>query len=127
DDPNPSRWVCIYVLRPGKLPDDFRRDLPPHRAELLRLLAKISVVCGLLSFALLAPAVLGLSCGVAALVLAKRDLRRMQAGLMDPRGRNGTLAARDRAIVGIVLCLIASWVWLYLVCRVRPIRGALGL
>jgi hypothetical protein len=62
----------------------------PHRAQLLVMLAALAFV--------FAP------CGFVALLLARRDLRAMGAGAMDPAGEKLTRTSR-------VLALVASVVW----------------
>jgi hypothetical protein len=54
----------------------------------------------------------GLPLGIAAVVLGRGDLRKMQAGTMDPDGRSSVNAGVICGIVGIVLnalllCIIA--------------------
>jgi hypothetical protein len=68
------------------------------------------VVCGLLSFCLVFPAVPGFAFGLAAARMARHDLGVMRAGLMDPNGRKQTDAALDRAVVGMALCVGAGLV-----------------
>ena len=50
----------------------------------------------------------GLPLGITVWVVAGRDLARMRAGLMDPRGVEETSRARDYASVGAVLNLL-TW------------------
>src|SRR5262245_15939497 len=97
--------------RPWEQPGAHRRDLPPHRAELLKFLATASVVCGLLSFILLAPVLVGLPCGVVGWVLAGLDLRRMRAGDLDGSGERETRHAFERAGFGVALCFHAPFVF----------------
>jgi hypothetical protein len=66
------------------------------------------VLLGLLSGCLFLPAAVGLPLGLAAWVVAGRDLARMRAGLMDPRGVEETGRAREYAAVGAVLNLL-TW------------------
>src|SRR5205807_1045866 len=80
--------------RPWTRPGASRRDLPPHRAELLGRLVNASLACGVAAFVLGAPALPGLALGLTASLLANSDLRRMGRGAVDPRGRAATRAAR---------------------------------
>jgi hypothetical protein len=95
--------------RPWERPGCVRRDCDPHRGHFLLLLANISCSCGLLSFCLAFPSVLGLPVGVAAWVMAARDLGRMRAGQMDVRGRRRTQNARSIAAFGVVISTLGSW------------------
>jgi hypothetical protein len=103
--------------RPWERQGCVRRDCDPHRGHLLVLLAEISCWCGLLSFCLVFPSVLGVLTGVAAWVMASRDLGRMRLGQMDVRGRLPTQHAKSCAAYGVVFnvlgtslvgCLIAA-------------------
>jgi hypothetical protein len=56
----------------------------------------------------------GLSLGTAVFALARRDLARMAAGLVDPDGAAATALARDRGLVAallvvMALVLLAGW------------------
>lgn len=80
-----------------------RRDCDPHRGMELRALALAGVFAGAASLCLVVPAALGLPLAVAALVLSRRDLGRMEARLMDPAGQGATEHARDLGVAGILL------------------------
>src|SRR5262249_18388158 len=97
--------------RPWELPGAVRRDCAPHRAGLLKMLAAISVVCGLLSFCLVVPSVIGLPCGLLTLILAERDQREMRAGRMDPRGSKETADAGSLGLFGVVCSLVCPLMW----------------
>jgi hypothetical protein len=81
----------------------LRRDCEPQRSALLRGLATTSLICGVLSWLLILPALIGLPCGVAALLMAERDLEKMRAGCMDNRAIGLAEYARQRAQDGIAL------------------------
>jgi hypothetical protein len=72
-----------------------RRDLEPHRAGLVLTLGVVSVV--LLPLCVLSP----LCCllGLAALVMGRMDLAKMQANVMDPAGMTNT---RGGAVCGMI-------------------------
>src|SRR5690348_2510613 len=104
--------------RPWEGPGAVRRDCEPHRGPLLGVLGGLALLCALLSPALLClvPPPLGLEgfvpswlAGVAlggvVFTLARRDLRRMAAGLMDPEGEAATEGARNRAFGAVVVGL----------------------
>jgi hypothetical protein len=94
-----------------------RRDCEPHRGNLLAVLSKVTLWCGLLSFVLAFPAILGIIVGVVTLAMARRDLARMEAGGLDPQGRDQAAAALWRAEEGLALSLLGPFVcpllWLY--------------
>jgi hypothetical protein len=91
---------------PWERPGAARRDCTPHRGKALVWLATAAFVCGLLSFLLGAPGFIGLPLGVAAYILAGRDLDSMERRLMDPRGREDTEVARRRGIAGAVMSIL---------------------
>jgi hypothetical protein len=78
---------------------------------LLLALGDASLLLGALSLPLGFLAVTGLCLGTAVWALASRDLKRMEARLMDPGGLSGTALGRTRARVGVVLSLYALGVW----------------
>jgi len=92
--------------RPWERPGEVRRDCEPHRGRLLLWLGIASWVCGLASLALVVPALLGLALGLTTLVLARRDLAKMEAGLMDPAGAGLVRRASGYAVVGTILSLV---------------------
>jgi hypothetical protein len=70
---------------------------------LLRALGTAAFACGLLAFCLVVPALVGLPLGIAVAVMARRDLARMDAGVIDPAGRQTTGGARELAAAGAML------------------------
>jgi hypothetical protein len=91
--------------RPWEQPGQVRQDALPHRAGLLGTLATASWLCGVSSICLLFPALVGLPLGVVTWLLARRELQDIEAGLVDPRGRERTAEAKRWAIGGTLLCL----------------------
>jgi hypothetical protein len=94
-----------------------RRDYEPHRGPLIASLGNLSMILGGLSLCLLgAGALFSVPLGIAAWMMANRDLERMREGLMDPRGKVPTETGRAGAIAGILLGLIfgAFYVLVYL-------------
>jgi hypothetical protein len=76
-----------------------RRDCEPHRGQLLLTLGILSLVllmCWMV-------AVVGLTLGIVAWVLARKDEQKIQAGTMDPEGRGLVQAAKVLGIVGTIL------------------------
>jgi hypothetical protein len=85
-----------------------RLDSEPHRANLIKTLGIMSIVCapGVIGGGILAVA-LGLGLGIAAWLMARRDLTRMRAAQMDRRGEASTRAGRILGIVGTFLNVAA--------------------
>ncbi|HJT77954.1 MAG TPA: hypothetical protein VJ739_12195 [Gemmataceae bacterium] len=87
----------------------------PHRGRRLRLLGRVALVCGLLSFLVGVTALAGYALGVATLRMANADLARMGKGAVDPRGRQATEAARRLAGGGVGLsvlgCISCPGLW----------------
>jgi hypothetical protein len=77
--------------------DSFRRDIEPHRGVLI-------LTFGILSIALNC---LGGPLGVAAVLMAQTDLRKMRSGQMDPAGEGLTKAGRVCGYLGIVYFLLS--------------------
>ena len=104
-----------YEDRPWEAPGAFRRDCAPHRAHLIKLLGTLSMSCGIGSLCFGITAVGGLILGIIAYCLGKSDLRKMSAGLMDPRGQSDTLFGQDCGLSGVMLSgffgLIWAWIW----------------
>jgi hypothetical protein len=110
--------------RPWERPGAVRRDCAPHRGRLLLALSGgamgVALLSALLSMATplpLGPVVFtpawlaGVALWSTAVALARRDRRRMDAGLMDPEGRPATDDARSLAIgalaIGVLALLLA--------------------
>jgi predicted Zn finger-like uncharacterized protein len=90
-----------------------RRDSEPHRSGLLLTLGVVSIVCGALgtAFFCCAPVaalflVAGFSCGIPAWVMGHRDLAKMRAGEMDPRGEGVAYGGRICGIIGTILNIV---------------------
>jgi hypothetical protein len=98
----------------------LRRDAEPHRGPLLKLLANIADVLAILSICLVFPSLLGLALGLVVRAVAGWDLKKMDAGLMDPRGLEevksaqgmGTRAALLNGIVLGFYGLMVLFIWL---------------
>ena len=68
--------------------------MKPNRATLI-------LVLGILSLVICAPL------GIAAWIMGNKDLREMDAGVMDPSGRSLTNGGRICGIIGIVLLALS--------------------
>jgi hypothetical protein len=96
--------------RPWEHGRGVRRDCEPHRSSTILVLGIISILCsalvpccgaiGLVSF------IIGLSVGIPGWVMGSRDLAKMRAGEMDPRGERATRNGRTCAIIGVVLNIV---------------------
>ena len=104
------------LLSTREAPFWVRRDCEPHRGATLQALGVASLLLSLLTApaaaltwasALRMPAggafgLVALGLGVAAWVMADRDLAKMDEGLMDPAGRGRTRGGRQCAVLGVV-------------------------
>lgn len=109
-----SCCVCGQTLAPVAAEDDRgpRRDSLPHRADLIGLLGTLSLIAGSLTLCTCGlGAGLALATGIPALVMARRDLRGMAKGRIDPTGLEETEAADDRARLGVLFALLAAAFW----------------
>jgi hypothetical protein len=93
----------------------MRLDCEPHRGQLVRLLGTTSLVLGVLSFCGGVTGLVGLPMGVVAWKMARDDLAKMQAGLMDRRGERKTRRGGDNAVFGVLLSLLFVAVYALLV------------
>jgi hypothetical protein len=103
----PKEELPSQTLPPWQKPGAVPRDCAPHRGPLIRLLGTVSIITGGLALFCGLTAPLALLTGVAAVVLAGRDLRQMVAGRMDPQGAEGTWAGQHRGETGIMFA--AGW------------------
>ena len=103
--------IVVADDRPWERRGAVRRDCESHRGGLLLTLGDASLLLGALSLPLGFLALMGLGLGVAAWALASRDLRRMQARVMDPGGLSGTALGRTRARAGVALSIFAAVLW----------------
>jgi hypothetical protein len=99
------------VFEPWELAGESRRDCEPHRARLLRALARVSFLAGGLSIFCLLPALLGLPLGLMTRAMAGRDLDLISAGNMDHRGYHETEQARSDSHTGVILSLLGILGW----------------
>jgi hypothetical protein len=74
--------------------EPVRRDAEPHRGRAIQALGIGSLVCAAFYFF-----PIGLPLGIAAWVMGRRDLKKMDAGVMEPNGRRKT---RDGWLCGVI-------------------------
>lgn len=84
----------------------MRLDCEPHRAGLVRLLGGASLALAVLAFCGGVTGLIALPMGVTAWVMARDDLAKMRAGLMDRRGAGRTRQGGDCAVFGVILSLL---------------------
>ncbi len=84
-------------------PFPMRLDLEPHRGTLILTLGIISVA----AIGICAP--LGLPFAIAAWAMGTNDIRKMDANVMDPRGRSNTNAGRICGIIGTILDVLCGF------------------
>jgi predicted Zn finger-like uncharacterized protein len=85
----------------------MRRDLDPHRGNLILGLGIFSIVANIGGICCLIPGVIGIPLGIVSLLFGLADVRKMDAGDMDPDGRGATTAGYICAIIGLVFGLLA--------------------
>jgi hypothetical protein len=116
-EPEPRSPIDADEDRPWGQPDTLRRDCEPDRGNLLALLSKVALWCGLLSFVLAVPALVGILVGLVALMMARLDLERMEAGDLDPQGRDQAATALWRTEEALALCVLGPFIcpllWAY--------------
>jgi hypothetical protein len=99
--------------RPWEQPGGFRRDCLPHRGRLLGVVSTAAAVCAVLGCIVGFTAPLAVVLGVGVWVVARRDLREMGAGRMDPAGREATEVARETGVWSLALTLLPLLVCCY--------------
>src|ERR1700730_9592299 len=113
-DSSPTERLELEDERPWER-GGIRRDCAPHRGPLLAWLGLASLVLGFLSLCSGLPAVIGLPLGIEGVILARRDLKEMDQGRMDPQGLQQTETGLERARSGIFLNLVFGSIYLLLV------------
>jgi hypothetical protein len=127
-------------VEPWEQPGALRRDYESHRSGLLLGLGLTAGLCGILSvlclplFISVSPALanptllvrglelvvllivcfpwlMALALGISVWVMADRDLARMRAGLVDPRGLPRAEGAREWARIGLSAGLLSLLMW----------------
>lgn len=87
-----------YDDGPYRSPDEL-----PHRGGVVLTMGIVSIVLACATVAFCVPALIGLPLGILAWVWGRKDLRRMEQGLMDPEGRGTTQGGFICGIIGTVL------------------------
>lgn len=109
-DPTPENADDADDVPPWERPGAVRRDIEPHRAEMLGYMATASLVCALLGcFTWGLSGIVAVGLTVAICILARRDLKEMAAGRTDPAGETATRQARKRGLRAVLFC---AGVWL---------------
>lgn len=101
-------------IPPWERPGYFRLDCEPHRGNFLWWLGLAGFLVGALAFIPqcgLIPGLLGIALALPTRYMAKADLRKMQAGMMDPSGRTATAIAKDFSTAGLVYSGFGVVVW----------------
>ena len=107
-------------IPPWEQPGCFRMDCEPHRGTLLWWLGWASLIFGILAplpWSGCGLGLFGIPLGLCRRHMAKADLAKMRAGLMDPHGEAVTKSAESLGTGGLVCGVIGTVVWgaLYLI------------
>jgi hypothetical protein len=97
--------------RPWERPGALRRDCESHRGGLIWFLGTVSSILDCLGFCSGFTAVPALALGITAWCMARRDLDKMDLGLMERDGRLATLDGRRYAMLGSILSIWAGGFW----------------
>ena len=93
----------------------LRRDAHSHRGDLIGQLGGYAFWGGCVASCTGGlGALVALACGIPVLWMARQDLNAMKADRMDPAGRDATEAGCYTAVIGILLALLFSVLWLLL-------------
>ncbi len=88
--------------RPWEDAGAVRRDVEPHRGNVLLLLASVALVLGVLALLVVVTGWVAVPLGAVVHRMAGRDLRRMRDGSLDPAGWAQARRARWLAEAGTV-------------------------
>jgi hypothetical protein len=99
------------LFQAWELAGESPRDCEPHRAGLLLLMARASLLAGGLSFVCLLPALAGIPLGLLTGAWARRDLDLICAGRMDQDGYRETERARSDGRAGAILGPLGLLFW----------------
>jgi hypothetical protein len=110
--------------RPWEGDGPLRFDFEPHRGRLLLTLAVLGLWMGVATlFVGGACGPLGLPLSITTWLLARRDLRRIRAGSVDPTGEQELADAREGAFGGIMLNGLGFGFWSVLALLVFRAQG----
>ena len=99
----------------------MRLDCEPHRARLVRFLGIAGLILSVVALCGGVAGLVGLPCSLAAWIMAREDLAKMRAGVMDPRGERRTRQGGDCGVFGLILSLLFVGFWaLVLLDRLLP-------
>lgn len=100
-------------IPPWERPGYFRLDCEPHRGELLKVMASVSVAVSFLSICPLTyiAVLLALPLSLSIWLLARHDLELMRKGKIDPNGEGLTDGARRLGFGAFVAAVIVSAFW----------------
>ena len=91
-----------------------RAVLKPNRASTVLVLGILSLVIGCIGWIM----------GIIAWSMANRDLREIDAGIMDPSGRGMTQAGKVCGMISVILHLLFLVIWLVWMVVVVGVIGA---
>jgi hypothetical protein len=94
--------------RPWEEPGQWRWDGLPHRGSLLAVLAGVATVSACSGWVFVVPAPVGVGLGLLVWLLARRGLRLMAAGLLDPAGEEQTGQAEQDGCVSFWVALLPA-------------------
>jgi hypothetical protein len=100
---DPDRQEGAKDPRPWEGPAAVRRDITPHRGDVLLLLAWVALVLAACGFCLGPVVPIAFPLASVAYILACRDPKRMEAGTVDPGGRARTEAARRLSCLAVAV------------------------
>jgi hypothetical protein len=83
-----------------------RRDLLPHRGDVILILGYLSLGGLLLAFSCFG--LVSLILGISAWIMGSHDLAEMRAGRMDPDGRSSTKVGRTCGIIATVITALGA-------------------
>ena len=101
-------------IPPWERPGCFRRDCEPHRGDMLWWLGNISLFLGVFALSPCVgwvPGLLGIPLSLCSRYLAKADLVKIRAGLMDPAGEKATAQAVYVSTQGLWCSIIGTVIW----------------
>jgi hypothetical protein len=99
---------------PWERPGCFRMDCEPHRGNFVCWLAIASFLLGVLALLPLCgwmPGLIGIPFNLCIRYLAKSDLAKMQAGLMNPYGEGLTKSAMSLSSRGLWCSIVGTVIW----------------
>ena len=111
DQPQAPRLTAEEIFTPWEMVGESRHDSKPHRGQLLSTMAYFNFLAAGTSFFCLLTGLVGFLLGLAAWIMACRDLDLMRKGLMEQSGYHQTEKARADARVGTLLSLPGLVLW----------------